>query len=37
MTDLLRFFIFGNNAVEPKGVKSNYFEQDLDLFKNFIL
>ena len=26
-------FILGNNAVEPKGVKSNYFGEDLELLK----
>jgi hypothetical protein len=25
-------FILGDNAVEPKGVKSNYFVEDLNLF-----
>ena len=29
-------FILGNNAVEQRGVKSNYFGEDLDLFKKFI-
>ena len=28
--------ILGNNVVEPKGVKSNYFGEDLGLFKNYI-
>ena len=30
-------FILGNNAVEPRGVKSNYFWADLELLKNKIL
>jgi len=27
-------FILGNNAVEPRGVKSNYFGKDLAIFGN---
>jgi len=27
-------FILGNNAVEAKGVKSNYFGEDLESFQN---
>ena len=26
-------FILGNNAVEPRGVKSNFFGADLELLK----
>ena len=28
-------FILGNNAVEQKGVKSNYFGEDLDSFTTY--
>ena len=30
-------FILGNNAVEPRGVKSNYFGEDLKLFQDYFI